>query len=271
MSLDQFYTTPAVAASCYGHLVSRVNLDDYDVVLEPSAGTGSFFNLLPVDKRVGLDVEPKHDGIRQQDYFSFVPEQNQKYIVVGNPPFGRVCRTAVRFFNHSAAFADCIAFIIPRTFKRTSVQNRLSLDFRLEFNEDLPLRPCCFTPAMGAKCCFQIWKRTTVPRQKIVMPSTHPDFTFIKYGPKDHRNQPTPPTGADFVMKAYGSNCGTLVTDGLQHLRPKSWHWIKSSIGVDVLQQRFASLDYSIARDTVRQDSIGQKEVIHLYTMKFNR
>ncbi len=270
MALDQFYTNSDVATHCYGQLASNINLDAFDIVLEPSAGTGSFFKLMPPAKRIGLDLEPKHDGIRPLDYFNFVPDPKLKYVVVGNPPFGRVCKTAVQFFNHSATFADCIAFIIPRTFKRTSIQNRLSLDFELRFNEDLPTRPCCFTPAMGAKCCFQIWVRSTVPRQKIIMPPTHSDFNFIKYGPKDTRNQPTPPKGAHFVMKAYGSNCGTIIAEGLMSLRPKSWHWIKSNIDVDLLRQRFESLDYSISKDTVRQDSIGQKEVIHLYRMKYN-
>ena len=35
-------------------------------------------------------------------------------------------------------------------------------------------------------------------------------------------------------------------------------------------EKRFNSLDYSISKDTVRQDSIGQQEVIYLYKCKFN-
>ena len=49
------------------------------------------------------------------------------------------------------------------------------------------------------------------------------------------------------------------------NLRPKSWHWIKSNIDIEMLKKRFNSLDYSISNDTVRQDSIGQQEVIYLY------
>ena len=92
----------------------------------------------------------------------------------------------------------------------------------------------------------------------------------MKHGPKDSNNQPTPPTGADFAMKAYGSNCGEIVVTDLMNLRPKSWHWIKSNIDIEILKKRFNSLDYSISKDTVRQDSIGQQEVIYLYKCKFN-
>jgi len=269
MSLDQFYTKTAVAVKYYEILLRLIDLKEYDYILEPSAGTGSFFKLFPLNKRIGLDLEPKYEGIVTLNYFDFVPEKNKKYVVVGNPPFGRISSTAVKFFNKSAEFAECIAFIIPRTFKRVSLQNQLSLNFKMVHSEDLPVDPCCFTPKMSAKCCFQIWSKTTSQREKTIFSKTHPDFNFIKHGPKDEKNQPTPPTGADFVMKAYGSNCGEIKETGLQQLRPKSWHWIKSNIELQLLKDRFKSLDYSVSKDTVRQDSIGQGELIYLYNSFF--
>lgn len=123
---------------------------------------------------------------------------------------------------------------------------------------------------MSAKCCFQIWKKTNKARLVIEFDRTHPDFVFVKMGPKDENNQPTPPKNADFALKAYGSNCGEIVDRGLNNLRPKSWHWIKSNIDIKLLKKRFNSLDYSISKDTVRQDSIGQQELIHIYKLKYN-
>ena len=73
-------------------------------------------------------------------------------------------------------------------------------------------------------------------------------------------------------MKAYGSNFGEIVRGDLSTLRPKSWHWIKvnkDKISIDELVKNFNVLDYSISKDTVRQDSIGQKELIQLYMEKF--
>ena len=141
----------------------------------------------------------------------------------------------------------------------------MDLNFELKYNEDLPLKPCCFTPKMSAKCCFQIWIKTEIPRTIIKYDKTHPDFNFIKYGPKDKKNQPTPPNNADFVIKAYGSNCGEIVDTDLYLLRPKSWHWIKSNIDICELKTRFRLLDYSMSKDTVRQDSLGKQELIYLY------
>ncbi len=71
------------------------------------------------------------------------------------------------------------------------------------------------------------------------------------------------------MIKAYGSNCGKIRTENLEKLRPKSWHWIKSNIDNKILMERFNTLDYSVSKDTVRQDSIGQQELIYLYERKY--
>lgn len=268
--LDQFYTNDHSAKKYFTKLTQLIHLNDYDILLEPSAGRGAFYKLLPRDRREGIDIDPKCNGVQKGDFLHYKPKADKKYLVVGNPPFGRISSLAIKFFNKSALFADTIAFIVPRTFKRVSVQNKLNLYFTLLYNEDLPLNPCCFEPKMTAKCCFQIWTRTPIPREKVVYAKTHPDFTFLKHGPKDEHQQPTPPAGYDFALKAYGSNCGGIVGGDLSHLRPKSWHWIKSNIDVTELKKRFNTLDYSMSRDTVRQDSLGQKELIHLYSLRYD-
>ena len=267
--LDQFYTNKDIALKCYNKLNEIINLNKYDIHLEPSAGSGSFFNIMDNTKKIGLDIEPKEKDIIKMNFFDYKPEEDKKYLVIGNPPFGRVSSLAVKFFNKSAEFANCIAFIIPRTFKRVSIQNKLDLHFDLVYNEDLPITPCCFTPKMTAKCCFQIWVKKETKRKKIIYDKTHCDFKFLKHGPKDNNNQPTPPQNCDFVIKAYGGNCGEIIDTELQLLRPKSWHWLKSNIDIELLKSRFRQLDYSMSKDTVRQDSLGQQELIYLYKVKF--
>lgn len=263
--LDQYYTKPMIATTCWDKYIELIpEYTEYDYILEPSAGTGSFFRLLPIEKRIGIDIDPKMEGITQQDFFSFTPDEKKTYIVIGNPPFGKQASVAIKFFNKCAEFADVIGFIVPRTFKRVSVQNKLNLNFGLIHTEDLPMNEC-FEPNVAAKCCFQIWKKDNMTRPIIRLPITHRDFKFLPFGPLDEKKQPTPPQGADFALKAYGSNCGEIVETGLSGLRPKSWHWIKSNIDKNVLIGRLKTLDYSISRDSSRQDSIGKKDLIQLY------
>lgn len=264
--IDQFYTKPEIAKQCVELFKKYYSLNDFDYILEPSAGEGSFYVLFPKETRIGIDLDPKYEGIILQDFYKYNPQEGI-YAVIGNPPFGRVSSEAIKFFNKAAEFADVIAFIIPRTFKRVSVQNKLSLDFHLINSIDLPTNPCCFTPSMQVKCCFQIWQRKEIRREKIVLSMKHKDWEFKSYITKD--NDLHPPE-ADFLMKAYGSNCGEL-KDNLFAWRPKSVHFFKANIPIEELKKRLNSLDYSISKDTARQDSIGRAEVVLLYSQAFDK
>jgi hypothetical protein len=266
MELDKFYTIPSVVDKCLEIIGNNYNWNDWDLVVEPSAGNGSFFTKLPTDKRIGIDISPEHTDIIKQDYFTYRPPSKCKRIlVIGNPPFGRISSLAIRFFNHSAEWCDVIAFIIPLTFRRISVQNKLNSNFHLVVDEEIPTKPCSFSPPMMAKCCFQIWERRDTPRHNIKLTTIHDDFKFLPFGEKDDKGQPTPPSNADFAIRAYGGKCGEIIQHNLHTLTAKNIHWIKSNINIDVLMTRFKSLDYSISHNTVRQNSIGKGELVKLY------
>jgi hypothetical protein len=260
--LDKFYTIPSVARHCIETVGARIDWTQY-LVIEPSAGNGSFLLQIPTTNRIGLDIAPEHPEIIACDFFTYEPPPAPpRILVLGNPPFGRNSSTAVQFFNHAAKWSSIIAFIVPRTFRRVSVQNRLDPSFHLVHDHEIATTPCSFTPPMMAKCCFQIWERRDTLRVPITLETTHPDWEFLSY-PLDETGRPIPPTGADFAIRAYGGACGEIVTEHLETLRPKSWHWIRAR--AENLMERFASLDYSISRDTARQNSIGRGELVSLY------
>jgi predicted RNA methylase len=265
--LDKFYTIPAISEKCLERIGSRYKWAEWGVVIEPSAGNGSFLTRIPTSNKVGIDISPEHKDIIKQDFLTYDPPSNiGKILVVGNPPFGRVSSLAIKFFNHASKWADVIAFIVPRTFRRVSVHNKLNTNFHLVFDEDIPMEPSSFSPPMKAKCCFQIWEKKDAKRTIIELSTKHDDWDFLKFGPKDAQGQPTPPTGADFAMRAYGGKCGEIVVTGLDTLRPKSWHWIKSNIHTHILIERFNALDYTLSLDTARQNSLGRGELVRLYS-----
>jgi predicted RNA methylase len=271
-TLDKFYTVPEVAKRCLYEVGARYNWADWDLVIEPSAGNGSFLTQIPTARRIGIDILPEHKEIIEQDFLTYTPPETAvRILVVGNPPFGRVSSQAIKFFNHAAQWAEVIAFIIPRTFRRVSVQNKLDMRFHLVHDEEIATTPCAFTPPMMAKCCFQIWEKKENRRSSVDLPTTHADWEFLKLGPNDECGQPTPPINADFVIRAYGGKCGEIKTAGLPELRPKSWHWIKANIKTDELMRRFSTLDYSLSVNTARQNSIGRGELVQLYAKKYSR
>lgn len=273
---DKFYTKKEYAKRCIDKVFETYNENYFGLIVEPSAGNGSFLLQIPNENKIGLDIEPEHKDIIKQDFLTYIPKlndntKNKNILVIGNPPFGKVCSLAIKFFNHAAQWANVIAFIIPRTFRRTSVQNKLHSSFHLVYDEETDVKNCCFEPKMMVKCCFQIWEKKSIQRSPIVLKTQHDDWKFLSFGPKDKNGQPTPPEGADFAIRAYGGKCGEIKKDNLGTLRPKSWHWIKSNISITELISRFKKLDYSVSTDTARQNSIGRGELVKLYNQLNNQ
>ena len=265
--LDKFYTISSYSKICIEKVFELYNKSDFDLIIEPSAGNGSFYNQIENDNKIGLDISPEDENILKMNFFDYTPPQNKKNIlVIGNPPFGKISSIAIKFFNHSSKWANVIAFIIPRTFRRFSVQNKLNNNFHLIYDSDVPLNPCCFTPKLNVKCCFQIWHRQNNIRPVINLEKKHDDWDFLAFGPLDKQNQPTPPNNADFAILAYGGKIGKIEKNNLNNLRPKSWHWIKCNIEEKELINRFNKLDYSNGLNTARQNSIGRGELVKLYS-----
>ena len=169
-NLDQFYTKKESALKCIQFFEKKVGkLTTFKHIIEPSAGSGNILELLP-SYSIGLDLDPANNKVLQQDYLKYSPTALKAPILVfGNPPFGKNCSLAIKFFNHSAGFAKYVAFIVPRTFRKISVKNRLSLNFHLLDEMILPL-DSFHTPdgeSYSVPTTFQIWERKEEKREKI--------------------------------------------------------------------------------------------------------
>ena len=116
---DQFFTDKQTAQYCYSKTIEilsglGVDLSEYTFI-EPSAGDGSFYNLLPENRRTGVDIEPKCNGIIQSDFLNWNPD-TKKNICIGNPPFGLRGHLALKFTNHAEKFCDFVCFVLPQLF-----------------------------------------------------------------------------------------------------------------------------------------------------------
>lgn len=170
VGLDQFFTIPDIAQQYYNQLLVYLENKNIDInnciFIEPSAGACSFFNLLPKNKRIGLDIYPISPEITQQDFLSW--ELSDRYkdktkIFIGNPPFGYRGWLALAFMNHASKFADYIAFILPMSFQsdgKGSPKNRVK-GMKLVLSEILPINS--FVSPLGKiekiNALWQIWER----------------------------------------------------------------------------------------------------------------
>ena len=137
VSLDKFYTKESVAISC----INSLNLDDYDLIIEPSAGSGAFFNNLHGDNVIGLDLAPENDNIEEADWFEYsIDEKYKNVLVIGNPPFGKRNNLSQKFLRHASSFDNVktIAFILPDVFNKHTLQKSVPINYRLKEIIKLP-------------------------------------------------------------------------------------------------------------------------------------
>jgi predicted RNA methylase len=269
-NLDQFFTKSTVAKYCINELKKYFKFEDFDLIIEPSAGTGSFYYNLPVDKRVGIELDNKlceeNFCFNNMSFFDYYPFTNGKIMVIGNPPFGTQNKLSVNFFNHAAKFSDVISFIIPKSWNKNAIKNRLDKNFHLVKSIDLVND--CFEGEKNTKvkCCFQIWQKLAIERKKIINAIIHRDWMFLS--PYKENGILIPPKDVDFIILAYGSNSGRISED-IFRWKPKSIHFIKANIDKDILISRFKSLDFGLSNNSARQSSLCKEDLVKLYSEKF--
>ena len=171
---DQFFTPLNIVEHCFKVFNSKVDSNGY-VFIEPSAGDGSFLKVLPKNT-IAMDIEPRGENITKQDYLTYIPDKG-KYIVFGNPPFGKKGSMALRFMNHSS-FADYICFILPPCFKSQGKGSaRLRVNFNLIHSENIE---STFYNPNGKKVkvhvVFQIWSKYIINPDYSLKPLTHPEL-----------------------------------------------------------------------------------------------
>jgi hypothetical protein len=188
-NLDKFYTDPRIAKKFVETINHIIPLNNFDLVIEPSAGSGNILKYLPINS-LGLDLFPENDNIIQQDFFKYEPDNypfhNKKIACVGNPPFGvgYMNPLAKGFFNHAAQWSILIAFIVPAKWHTSwKVHKQLNKNFGLYYSEILPKNSFFFeNKPYDVNCCMQIWSRLDLGNNLRItkMPKTsHEDFDFF--------------------------------------------------------------------------------------------
>lgn len=184
--LDKFYTQTHVSKQCFEFLQSQLHIPNNVTYLEPSAGGGSFLDLLP--HYIALDIAPEDDRIKKQDYLKYETDKID-FITIGNPPFGTRSKLAIDFFNKAASMSDVIAFIVPVSFMKWNVQKNLSSNFVL--HSYMYLEPESFSSngePYSVRTVFQIWTRKNSQYDNGINlrltkqpPISHPDFKIWQY------------------------------------------------------------------------------------------
>lgn len=166
--LDKFYTKTDVAV----RLLSNLDIGNYDLVVDPCCGDGSFYSNINHSNKIGIDILPHIDGVIKHDFLTWdnsnITTPREKVLVVSNPPFGKQGSLAMKFIKKSSEFSDTIAFILPISFSKVSFKNKIPKYYHLVYEEILPDNSYLLDgDDYSVKCVFQIWSKRDYERNFI--------------------------------------------------------------------------------------------------------
>jgi predicted RNA methylase len=258
-TIDKYYTSPETVERIIDIVSKSVNINyDLDTIIEPSAGNGAFIeNIKKLAKNtVFIDIEPENSQITKADFLEYNPVKSESKIhVIGNPPFGRQSSLANKFIKHACGFADTVAFILPRSFKKESMRRHFPLNFHTTAEFDVPKNSFIVNgEPHDVTCVFQIWEKRDILRE-VPKREEAIKFKFVKH-------DETP----DVSFRRVGVYAGRIDTE-TENKSPQSHYFIKLEVPVtDELISLLNTIEYKNKSDTVGPKSISKDEL----TREFN-
>jgi hypothetical protein len=164
---DSYFTSPKTAKKCLDILYSIIDKNAYRFI-EPSAGSGVFYDMLPINK-IGIELFNRRPDFIQQDFLTWYPSDDKKpTITVGNPPFGHRGAYALAFVNRALLFSDYVAFILPMSFHSNGKGSNMRRVKNAHLIKSVILeKEEFFSPdankLIKINTLFQVWKRGDGP------------------------------------------------------------------------------------------------------------
>lgn len=265
--LDQFFTKKETVNICLQTLAKHIDINNVDWI-EPSAGSGAFidgaveFGMgLP---KIAFDIMPQHylvieSNFLETDVESLFLENEKIKLFLGNPPFGKNSSLAIKFFNHMAkSKVDFIAMVLPATFSKNSIKNKLNFNYILIEDLDLGVSEFDFGKEIRkVPVVFQVWKKSEIKREKIVEKTISSLFDFVS---KEE---------AEFAIQRVGVAAGKVKLN-FRNVSPSSHYFIKENVkGVLDL---FLKIDWTeIKNKTAGNPSIAKTELIRILEKEYNK
>ena len=255
--IDKYYTSNKTVIKCMSFINEYINILKDDIIIEPSAGNGSFIEEIKSKKcnYKFYDLEPEHKEIIKQDYLTLNIEiynntNYNKIHIIGNPPFGRQSSLVIKFIKKSCLYCDTFSFILPKSFKKDSLKKHIPLNFHLIYEYDLPNDSFLVdNKEYNVPCVFQIWIKKNILRLKPekLLPK---NYKFVK------KNEIP-----DISFRRVGINAGNISTE-IENKSEQSHYFIKFDNLTNELFEKLKNINYTSKDNTVGPKSISKQELI---------
>jgi hypothetical protein len=270
--LDKFYTKKEIVELCFDYIKDNIEIDVDDLIIEPSAGNGSFIkNISKIcNNNLFYDIEPDDKKIIKQDFLTLtnksilskLKKKKYKIHIIGNPPFGRQSSIAIKFIQYSMIYIKCntLSFILPKSFKKDSIKDKIPLDYHCIFEKDLPVNSFMTSDNKNynVPCIFQIWIKKDIDRTKLKKLQPN-QFKFVK---KTDNH--------DFSVRRVGGTAG-FIDIKTSDKNIQSHYFIKLNTEntnyINKILTIIKKIKFTSAENTVGPKSISKNELIKEYNI----
>lgn len=262
-TIDQYFTKPELSKNYIDMFFKVVEPTKDDIVIEPSAGSGSFSDALKATSECTIlcyDIEPKKEGIVKTDFLELDTSIFEDITVhcIGNPPFGRQSSMAKKFIKKCASFSQSISFILPKSFKKPSFYKAFPANFHKVYEVDCPINSFTVNDKeYDVPCVFQIWLKKDTPRNDEVSEKPR-GYMFVSKNEVPH-----------FALRRVGFYAGHAFRE-CANKSVQSHYFIKleqstldTCFDIDNLINRLNEIQYEF-NNTVGAKSISKPEFIRV-------
>lgn len=253
--MDKFYTCDETVDVVLEKVIQFVSITSNDLVIEPSAGDGSFVKKLRYDNVIGIDIQPETSGIVKCDFFEYkVPSGFDKIHVIGNPPFGKNGSMALKFMKHSMGFAESVSFILPKSFKKESLMMKIPRNFELAYQIDLQRNSFLVNgEKYDVPCVFQIWKKNDEGKLRTFDTISPIGFSFVKKKEFHH-----------IAFRRVGGKSGKVTVD-TENCNINCFYFIRFDPGVTFDIESLQNITFDEKDNTAGPRSISKRELSKKY------
>lgn len=228
--LDKFYTKKEDVKIC----LDNIDLDKYDTIIEPSAGSGAFSD--EIENCISFDIEPEGDNIIKQDFLEIKSlESTGRILFIGNPPFGERSSLAKKFIKKCVELnAYTIAFILPNTFRKYNNQTMFDNNWHLHKIINISENFILEDEEIRIPCSFFIWSKE----------DTEDDLRdYLAEEPKEFKIVSRNSKNADFSIN--GNNGKVKEIKDITNYKAEHLIKIKDEYNIKDIKEQLKSLNFN--------------------------